>query len=729
MTGAMPTTAEELVVAEAGAGRVWLGDLPESERSLSADFIREQCIGEKADRLGPRGLWIAGGHVDGPLDLVLCTVTRPLAFESMTFDEPPNLGGCRLPGLAFIDCDVPGVKARQLVADYNVSFRSSRIGGAVECGEARVGGDLDLSGARLDGWDGTALLASLATISGNVLLTDGFTAAASVLLVQARIEGEVNCSGATITAPEQEALVGDGAEIGGSVLLTEGFSAEGAVTFVGARIKGTLRASGARLTNPDGDSLLLRRADIGGNLGLDSVRAAGGIELVGASIGDSLIGTGATLDNAERNALVADGARVAGNIDLADGFTASGAVRLVGVTVGGDMHFSGAMLSNQRELALVMDRATVDGNVNLDEGFHSEGIVRLVGVRIGGELNCGFATLVAERAGALLCDDAVIDQNVNLGPGFSANGMVSFVHARVGGAFDCSQAHLWNLHGIALAADGAEVGTSMLLTEEFRAFGEVRLIGATVRADLDCSGSRIENMHKVALRGAGVDAGALLLRDARLRGAVSFFKAHAGTLHDDLGADGSLGSWNVGGPLLLSGFSYDRFGPGTTWDPALRLAWLTTTETFDPGAWQQLINVYHAHGRDEDARRAGIARENDRLHRAGLSRTRAAGRWILRATIGYGFRPWIAGIWALGVILLFALALSLGPDLVPEPNAHGAVQPLVYAADTFLPIVDLGEAAEWSPVGWLQWVQWLVILLGWALTTIFVAGFTRVVRT
>jgi hypothetical protein len=66
---------------------------------------------------------------------------------------------------------------------------------------------------------------------------------------------------------------------------------------------------------------------------------------------------------------------------------------------------------------------------------------------------------------------------------------------------------------------------------------------------------------------------------------------------------------------------------------------------------------------------------------------------------------------------------------VPAPNVSGSPNLLVYAADTFLPIVDLGEAAQWSAVGWLQWTEWLAILLGWALTTIFVAGFTRVVRS
>jgi hypothetical protein len=33
------------------------------------------------------------------------------------------------------------------------------------------------------------------------------------------------------------------------------------------------------------------------------------------------------------------------------------------------------------------------------------------------------------------------------------------------------------------------------------------------------------------------------------------------------------------------------------------------------------------------------------------------------------------------------------------------------------------------PTGWVRSVDWSVILLGWALSTIFVAGFTRIVRS
>jgi hypothetical protein len=64
----------------------------------------------------------------------------------------------------------------------------------------------------------------------------------------------------------------------------------------------------------------------------------------------------------------------------------------------------------------------------------------------------------------------------------------------------------------------------------------------------------------------------------------------------------------------------------------------------------------------------------------------------------------------------------------PKHGAIGPLEPAAYAVAAFLPIVDLGQADNWTPTGWIRWVDWGVILLGWALTTLVVAGFARIVR-
>ena len=152
---------------------------------------------------------------------------------------------------------------------------------------------------------------------------------------------------------------------------------------------------------------------------------------------------------------------------------------------------------------------------------------------------------------------------------------------------------------------------------------------------------------------------------------------------------------------------------------------------FQQGAWQQLIEVYRAQGRDDDATRAAIAMHNDRVKRAGLPWYRGWGRQVLRVVIGHGYRPWLAGVWAAAIITVFALVVWQwsGMFVAETEDLAGSPQPVAYAADTFLPIVDLGEAKDWKPTGWVRWVEWSVILFGWALTTIFVAGFTRIVRS
>ena len=67
---------------------------------------------------------------------------------------------------------------------------------------------------------------------------------------------------------------------------------------------------------------------------------------------------------------------------------------------------------------------------------------------------------------------------------------------------------------------------------------------------------------------------------------------------------------------------------------------------------------------------------------------------------------------------------------VRVPQHHeSSLQPVAYATDTFLPIINLYQADDWTATGWVRWVDWSVILLGWALTTLFVAGFTRIARS
>jgi hypothetical protein len=78
---------------------------------------------------------------------------------------------------------------------------------------------------------------------------------------------------------------------------------------------------------------------------------------------------------------------------------------------------------------------------------------------------------------------------------------------------------------------------------------------------------------------------------------------------------------------------------------------------------------------------------NDRVKRAGLPLYRRWGRQVLRVTVGHGYRPGLAGIWAAAIIAAFALVVWKWSGMfIPETEGvRGSPQPVAYAADTFPP--------------------------------------------
>lgn len=69
---------------------------------------------------------------------------------------------------------------------------------------------------------------------------------------------------------------------------------------------------------------------------------------------------------------------------------------------------------------------------------------------------------------------------------------------------------------------------------------------------------------------------------------------------------------------------------------------------------------------------------------------------------------------------------SLTPAKPGEPQP--AFQPLVYALDTLLPVVNLHQEDNWLPRGSAQWWAWSSILVGWVLTAAAAAAFTGVLK-
>jgi hypothetical protein len=770
------TVGDQRLVAGAKSGVfVDLSDLSDDDRVVSASCLRGLCIGAEPIEVDPRGIQVKAARVSGLLDLRFCNVAYPLWLQDATFGEVPTLSHSRLAALVFLRCRLPGLSAYGIRVDHFVSLNSSEITGEAELSGAKIEGTLDCSATTLTNEGGLALNLDGCEVGSSVFLP-GMNATGEVNLAGARIGGQLNCAGATLRNEGGRALsasavkietsgsladvntVGavdfagarlggqldcagatlqneggralnlSGADVEAGVFLRGRFSATGEVDLSFARLGGQLDCAGATLVNEGGLALTLESAEVDKSVLLRGFSAAGQLRLFGAKIRGNLDCGGATLAREGGYALDARSADVGGTVWLREGFSATGEVSFFEAKVGGALGCSRAMFANEGGSALVLDRAEIGGSVIIDDS-NVIGWARLTGAKVEGTLTSDGTTLVNRGGYALSVDGAEI-AHVALSE-LDATGAVSLVRARIEHGLRCARTKLANEGGVALDCDDVEVGDYVVLTDSTMT-GRVGFVTARM-GGLMCLGTTLANASGDALDAVGAAVSGLVgLGNSRIIGGVNLYRATAAALEDDVGmGDDGLGSWSGVDPLVLEGFSYARFGDRAAWGSKVRLRWVRQTRGFEAGAWQQLMSVYRAQGRDDEATTTAIAMHNDRLARAGLPTHRRAGRWILRLTVGHGYRPWLAGVWALAIISTFALLVSVRSDsfIAENENATGSPQPFVYAADTFLPIVDFGEADRWTPVDWTRWLEWGAILLGWALSTVFVAGFTRIVRS
>jgi hypothetical protein len=196
-------------------------------------FLREGFIAHGFGELG--AVRLVGAHIGGDLSCFGATITNP---------SGPALHGEHL----------------QIAGNLSLrgGFTADGFGelGAVRLAEAHIGGHLDCTGAIIRNPTGPALQAGSALqVAGRVFLREGFTAhgageLGTVRLVLARIGGQLDCSGATIRNPSGPALFASNLQTGSSVLLHAGFTADGdgeqgVVRLIGARIGGRFDCSGA----------------------------------------------------------------------------------------------------------------------------------------------------------------------------------------------------------------------------------------------------------------------------------------------------------------------------------------------------------------------------------------------------------------------------------------------------------------------------------------------------
>ncbi|TVZ03738.1 hypothetical protein EAS64_14830 [Trebonia kvetii] len=276
---------------------------------------------------------------------------------------------------------------------------------------ARVGGSLDLTGARLESpLTRLALDLGEAVVEGSIFLVDDTSGRRPLVqglidMGRARIGGQVFIRNASLEAAA-EMPVDSGysrARTGGTALSAPRLSVGAELALEGAcQVSGGMDLSmselsrvsigtGCSLTAPGRTALDLTNADLLSDLRLDSgVTVQGTTRITGARIHGRL-SLGATLEwpdtNSELSTLIAaEGAVVDGDVDLQGLRASGGAIRFRNATIGGIVLAKDAQLSHSGGYTLNLHQATVKGSVRLGNGFRSDGLLVLNRCLIEGRL-------------------------------------------------------------------------------------------------------------------------------------------------------------------------------------------------------------------------------------------------------------------------------------------------------------------------------------------------------
>jgi biotin operon repressor len=328
---------------------------------------------------------------------------------------------------------------------------------------------------------------------------------------------------------------------------------------------------------------------------------------------------------------------------------------------------------------------------------------------------------------ALTADGLTVGRNLFLS-GAEVTGEVRLIGARVRGQLSCGGATLSNPGGQALTADGLTVDGSLFLRRGC-VTGEVILRGARVGGQVACDDATLSNPRGRALDlEHAVVTEAVFMRPKKLDGSIHLRAARVGSWHD------KKDTWPRA--LNLQGFVYDAINVSNV-TPKQRLDWLHLQDDgYRPQPYEQLASVYRRAGHARAARTVAIAKQRARRARAKPWWVRTlslAWSFVLRWTIGYGYRPalvlpYLAGLFVIGWVVFDhaypANIVSAAKSGSPQPEFH----PARYTLDLLLPVASLRQREAFLPHGYAAWWAFGLMIAGWLLAAIVVAGLAGVFK-
>jgi hypothetical protein len=398
------------------------------------------------------------------------------------------------------------------------------------------------------------------------------------------------------------------------------------------------------------------------------------------------------------------------------------------------------------------------------------GVVRLIGADIAGDLTCPGAHLsgIGDQGESLNGERMKVGGTVFLDQEFTAIGAVRLIGADIGGDLACRGARLRGMdrYGGSLNGSRMKVGGNVYLDQGFTAAGSVVIAGARIGESLSFRGAKLAERYALRAGGVQVDGQLYWAPRSPVDGLVDLERATVHRLDDDWSLLDDYGvpdgHWPPAERLRLAGFTYDGFGGEHQASWQQRLGWIRRSHraatATRPGAfaaqpYEQLATVYRQSGQETEARQVAIARRNDLRRYGGLTHPRLLSNWLLDKTIRHGYQP-LRAVGLLAAVYVAVLLVFWGAqhhdsvivpakdtkNITPAPTglhcvpAYPCFYPAGYAVDVVVPIINLRQAENWRPNGHAAWgwayiaVSWIATGLGWAFTTLAVAGYTGLIR-
>ncbi len=306
------------------------------------------------------GLRLGESRFKQRVNLGSLTARRSLAFTGSVFEDGLSLAGAEIGGeldvrgATVTGFDAYGLSVRRDMYLSSVSFErevslfNAKIGGQLLARDATFEGELDADGLE---------------VNGDLFLDARFTD--EVSLSDAKIGGQLLASGATF----EGGLYADGLEVNGDLFLNAQFTNE--VNLSDAKIGGQLLASGATFEG----GLYADGLEVNGDLFLNA-QFTNEVNLSDAKIGGQLLASDGTFEGG----LYADGLEVNGDLFLNAQFTNE--VNLSDAKIGGQLLARGATFEG-----LYADGLEVNGDLFLDDGADFRGPIDILGAVVEGNVH------------------------------------------------------------------------------------------------------------------------------------------------------------------------------------------------------------------------------------------------------------------------------------------------------------------------------------------------------